>query len=78
MSTLLKDKYSVSFYEGFLDALENTGNGVPKKQFFDQLMDATWEQKSLKERMRHTTIIWRSFLVNEVDNQAKILIKVIN
>jgi 3-methyladenine DNA glycosylase AlkC len=78
MSTLLKDKYSVSFYEGFLDALDKTGNGIPKKQFFDQLMDSTWEEKSLKERMRHTTIVWRSFLVNEVENQAKILIEVTN
>ena len=78
MSTLLKDRYSISFYEGFLEALEITGNRVPKKKFFNQLMDATWEEKSLKERMRHTTLVWRSFLVDEVENQAKILIEVTN
>ena len=78
MSTLLKDKYSVSFYEGFLDALSKTGNSIPKDEFFEKLMDSSWEEKSLKERMRHTTLVWKSFLVDDIENQSKILIKVIN
>ena len=78
MSTLLKDKYSVSFYEGFLDALAKTGNSIPKDEFFEKLMDSSWEEKSLKERMRHTTLVWKSFLVDDIENQSKILIKVIN
>jgi hypothetical protein len=78
MSTLLKDKYSVSFYEGFLDALAKTGNSIPKDEFFDKLMDVSWEEKSLKQRMRHTTLVWRTFQLDGVENQAKVLVEIIN
>lgn len=76
MSTLLKDKYSVSFYEGFLDALAKTGNSIPKDEFFDKLMGVSWEEKSLKQRMRHTTLVWRTFQLDGVENQAKVLVEI--
>ena len=78
MSTLLKDKYSVSFYEGFLDALAKTGNSIPKDEFFEKLMDVSWEEKSLKQRMRHTTLVWRTFQLDGVENQAKVLVDITN
>ena len=74
MSTLLKDKYSVAFYEGFLNSLEQVGFGLDKKRFFDLLMDPQWKEKSLKERMYHTTMVWRSLFNGTIENQAETIV----
>jgi len=74
MSTLLKDKYSVAFYEGFLNSLEQVGFGLDKKRFFDLLMDSQWKEKSLKERMYHTTMVWRSLFNGTIENQAETIV----
>jgi 3-methyladenine DNA glycosylase AlkC len=78
MSTLLKDKYSIAFYEDFLNSLEQVGFGIDKKRFFDLLMDPQWEEKSLKERMYHTTMVWRSLFNGTIENQAVAIVILTN
>ena len=78
MSTLLKDKYSVAFYEGFLNSLEQVGFGLDKKRFFELLMDARWEDKSLKERMYHTTFVWRKIFNGTIENQSEAIVVLTN
>lgn len=58
---LLKDLYSPVFYDRISDVLEKTVPGFDRKKFTRLIFDGNWEQKELKDRMRHTTQVLHRF-----------------
>jgi 3-methyladenine DNA glycosylase AlkC len=65
MSSLLKDRYSKEFFDKFLLVISNSSFPISQKDFFDRLWTASWEDSSLKERMRHVTQVLQIFLPND-------------
>ncbi len=54
MSSLLKDIYSEDFYQALGKPLKNVLPKFSQDKFLSQIFSAGWEQKELKDRMRHT------------------------
>ena len=71
MSILLKDLYSIEFYQSFSNYTKEIIPNFDKKEFIYQIFVENWQQKELKERMRHTTMVLHSFLSNDFKNAAQ-------
>ncbi len=55
MAELLKNIYSSAFYEAFAKLFEEVTPGFSKSQFLKYIFDDEWENRELKQRLRHTT-----------------------
>jgi len=71
---LLKDLYSVAFYDRLASALLVTVPDFNPSQFIKKIYDADFESKELKERMKHTSSVLNHFLPNDYP-QAIAMIK---
>ena len=49
----LKNVYSPRFFEQFTATLKQVLPHFKKQDFINQVFDTEWEQKELKQRMRH-------------------------
>lgn len=58
----LKDIYSTSFYDKFADHLAIVVPAFDKALFIKQIFSPDFEEKALKERMRHTAVVLHQFL----------------
>jgi len=61
MSSLLKDIYSRSFYNQFADILLPIIPAFEKKQFLSAIFTKAFEEKELKDRMKHTSAVLHRF-----------------
>lgn len=73
MSNLLKNLYSPEFFEKFSEVLDLSIENFNSKKFKQLLFDEQWNNKELKERMRHTTKVLNHFLPQDFEKAAKIL-----
>lgn len=73
MSSLLKDMYSVSFYDTFSSLAEEVIPSFDKTKFKQLIFSNGWEKKELKERMKHTALVLHNFLPEDFDLSAKII-----
>lgn len=62
---LIKDIYSVAFYENFTNCVAKVIPDFDKQQFITQIFDADFANKEWKERMQHTTIVLHNFMPND-------------
>jgi 3-methyladenine DNA glycosylase AlkC len=67
MSSLLKDIYSPFFYDKFSDIALEVIPSFNKKKFIQQIFDSQWEQRALKDRMKHTAIVLHEFLPKDFE-----------
>lgn len=72
-NTLLKNYYSPEFFEKFSEVLDLSIENFNSKKFKQLLFDEQWNNKELKERMRHTTKVLNHFLPQDFEKAAKIL-----
>ena len=49
----LKNMYSLKFFEGFTGILQEILPRFNKKEFLNEIFNADWEKKELKQRIRH-------------------------
>lgn len=77
MSNLLKDIYSKDFFDSFSETLKQVVPTFNKEQFIQQLFDKNWENRELKERMRHITLVLHSFLPQDFSKAANIIEKIV-
>ncbi|MDR3047468.1 MAG: DNA alkylation repair protein [Bacteroidales bacterium] len=73
MSSLLKDIYSVSFYDTFSELVGEVIPSFDKTKFKQLIFNNDWEKKELKERMKHTALVLHDFLPEDFDLSAKII-----
>lgn len=59
---LIKDIYSVSFFERFAQVLASVLPKFDSTKFTNQIFTAEFEQMEWKQRMKHTTIVLHNFL----------------
>ena len=58
----LKDMYSPSFFNYFSDIAETVIPSFDRKKFTAAIFVPDWENKELKQRMRHTSLVLHQFL----------------
>jgi 3-methyladenine DNA glycosylase AlkC len=77
MSTLLKDIYSKDFYNSFSRILEEVLPAFNKKEFLRSIFDKNWNDKALKERMKHTSFALHSIFPNDFTKASRIIEQII-
>ncbi len=70
---ILKDLYSPAFYNQLADNLRSVDKNFDKQAFLKEIFTPDFEQKELKERMRHTTLVLHRFLPPDFGDAIQIL-----
>jgi len=78
MPFLLKDLYSPDFYYSFSNILAKVLPDLDKEHFQKSILDANWEQRELKERMKHTSAVLSHFFPKDFVKAAKIIEQLIS
>lgn len=77
MAEKLKDLFfQTSFFETFAQEISNVYSEFNKSKFMDLVLDNNWEQKELKEKMRHVTECLYLTLPEDYPTALEILKKV--
>ena len=74
----LKNLFSKSFINELSIVLSETIRGFNKKAFVQKIFDKSWEEKELKQRMRHITLTLHEFLPDDFVAASKIIVDITN
>jgi len=77
MSNLLKDIYSPAFYDSFSDTVSKVMPSFNKATFLNLIFDDNWENKELKDRMKHTSFVLNNFLPDDFEKAADTILNII-
>lgn len=77
MSTLLKDIYSPFFYNKFSDSLTHVIDSFDKQKFIADIFDKDFNDKELKERMRHTSRVLHQYFPTDYSQVVELIKKII-
>jgi len=61
----LKNLYSQQFFEQLSSVLDDVIPGFDTTQFVEKIFDSDWEQRELKERMKHIANVLHDFMPND-------------
>ena len=75
---LIKDIYSLSFYENFGQAVAEVYPTFDKQKFIDTIYEGDFAQKEWKDRMKHTTIVLHQFMPENFPEAVSLIDKIIN
>lgn len=76
--SLIKDIYSLTFYDRFADTVQDIIPSFDKKQFMTRIMGGSFDTMEWKDRMKHTTRVFHEFLPEDFSEAVKLIEKVIN
>lgn len=74
---LIKDVYSATFYEQFLNVAATVIPAIDKKAFLKKIFDKDFKNKEWKDRMKHTTRVLHEYMPAEFSKAAKLVDKLI-
>ncbi|AWK05397.1 DNA alkylation repair protein [Flavobacterium crocinum] len=74
---LIKDIYSVSFYEKFSQAVAEVHPEFDKQRFIEAIFEGDFPQKEWKERMKHTTVVFHQFMPQNFPEAVSLIDKII-
>ena len=74
---LIKDIYSVSFYEKFSQAVAEVYLTFNKQKFIDTIYEDDFAQKEWKDRMKHTTVVFHKFMPENFQETVQLIDKII-
>ncbi|MFB9107104.1 DNA alkylation repair protein [Flavobacterium gyeonganense] len=74
---LIKDIYSVSFYEKFSQAVAEVHPSFHKQRFIDTIYEGNFTQKEWKDRMKHTTVVLHQFMPENFPEAVALIDKII-
>ncbi len=77
MAELFKNIYNKTFFKKFTASLEEVVSGFDTKSFLLDIFDKDWENRELKQRMRHITLTFKSHLSNDYQRNIEIILKLI-
>lgn len=77
MAEQLKSVYSKAFYVAFSKVIQKFQSEFNATYFINQIFDTEWENKELKQRMRHTTLILNKHLLGGYEAQVDSILKMI-
>ncbi|WP_025026265.1 hypothetical protein [Caldalkalibacillus mannanilyticus] len=73
MAELLKDKYHLDFFHSFISIIKNKYPTFDEQRFLRKIFDEEWENKELKQRIRHITLSLREGLPDSYSQSLSIL-----
>ncbi len=74
---LIKDIYSITFYENFSKALAEVHPTFDKQKFIDTIYEGDFTQKEWKDRMKHTTVVLHQFMPENFSEAVLLINKII-
>jgi 3-methyladenine DNA glycosylase AlkC len=74
---LIKDIYSVSFYEKFGQVVAEVHPAFNKQKFMEAIYEGDFVQKEWKERMKHTTVVFHQFMPENFPEAVALIDKII-
>ncbi|CAI2767743.1 DNA alkylation repair protein [Flavobacterium collinsii] len=74
---LIKDIYSVAFYEKFGQAVAEVHPTFDKHKFIEAIYEGDFGQKEWKDRMKHTTVVLHQFMPQNFPEAISLLDKII-
>lgn len=76
MAEPLKDLYNTPFFRQFSSILKQAYPSLDEQEFIARIFDKEWEQRELKQRMRHVTHTLASFLPPSYEDAVRILMQI--
>lgn len=76
MAELLKDIYNQEFLSQFGKQVNSAYHDFPTKRFVEEVMDEAYEDRKLKERMRHISTIMGKYLPSDYEDALKVLYEI--
>ena len=77
MTKLLKNIYNEAFFARFLNALKVIIPDFNSSSFLEGIYNNEWENKELKQRMRHITLVLKNHLSDDFNNNVKTIFQLI-
>ncbi len=77
MPELLKSIYNQQFFDEFIRAIKQVIPDFDKNAFLNQIYDKQWEQRELKQRMRHIVLVLKSHLPEDYNEVIRTVLKII-
>jgi len=78
MAEPLKNIYNQQFFNGFTKEMQNVIDDFDKDLFLAKIYDDEWENRELKQRMRHISTILKGFLPTDYKNSITKILELIN
>ncbi|MEK6154028.1 DNA alkylation repair protein [Flavobacteriaceae bacterium 3-367] len=77
MAELFKNIYSTEFFEKFTAIVELHLPRFDRSAFLEQIYDDEWENRELKQRMRHISLVLKDQLSDDFEQNAEFILKII-
>ena len=77
MAELLKNIYNQQFFDSFTIAIKQVIPDFDKPSFLNSIYDHEWEQRELKQRMRHIVLTLKPHLPKDYDELINAVLKII-
>lgn len=77
MSFTLKEIYSREFYIQFCQILNSQISSFDQDRFLALIFDTRWQDRELKDRLRHTTTVLHHFLPSDFPTASKCILQLI-
>ncbi|MGX1930048.1 DNA alkylation repair protein [Flagellimonas sp. 2504JD4-2] len=77
MAELFKNIYNSTFFDRFTHCVQEVFPAFDKTSFLKEIYDDEWDNKELKERMRHITHALKNHLTEDLNTNVAILLKLI-
>ena len=78
MAEPFKNIYNEPFFNEFTNALKCIINDFDERLFLSQIFDNEWENRGIKQRMRHTTTILKNFLPTDYKTAITKILELVN
>ncbi len=76
--SLIKDIYSVTFYDRFANTIQDIIPSFSKPEFMTRILGNDFNVMEWKDRMKHTTRVFHEFLPADFPEAVKLIEKIIN
>jgi len=77
MAELFKNVYNQKFFDGLTKTIQQVIPDFDKDSFIDHIYDNEWENRELKQRMRHIATVLKKHLPDNYKENIKTIIKII-
>ncbi|GAA3640211.1 DNA alkylation repair protein [Flavivirga jejuensis] len=77
MAELFKNIYNTKFFDRFVTSVNEVIPDFNKVSFLKEIYDTEWENRELKQRMRHITQVLKKHLFDDFNTNVETLLKLI-
>lgn len=74
---LIKDIYSLTFFENFAQSVTEVYPSFNKKEFIKKIYETDFDQKEWKDRMKYTTVVFHAFIPQNFTEAVSVISKII-